>query len=116
MNNTQKGNLGENIAGTFLEKKGYAILERNYRYKHYEIDLIAEKDGILVFVEVKTRKNSIKGNPEEWVNKFKEDRIMLTADFYIHEIDWKKDIRFDVIAIIKNATKEEIHHIEDAFH
>ena len=109
-----KGIRGEAMAKKVLESKGYEILEQNYQKNHREIDLIALKDNeLLVFVEVKRRKNSTFGHPEEFVNAQQQQRILALAEDYVLAIQWKRDIRFDVIAI--DDEDGEIHHFEDAF-
>ena len=112
-NNT--GILGENMAAEVLIQKGYLIRERNYRYKRSEIDIIAEKDGILVFIEVKTRKSIRFGFPEEFVSEKKAEMVITAAEQYIYETEWKKDIRFDIVSIVMNKNGSEIQHFEDAF-
>ena len=111
-----KGNEGEKMAAAFLEKKGYRVLEKNYRYKHAEIDLIVEKDDWLIFVEVKTRTSLTFGYPEEFVDDKKISKIMEGADQFIHEIDWNGNVRYDIISIYLNSSNPEITHFEDAFH
>jgi putative endonuclease len=116
MGTTKKiGDLGEKMAAKVLVEKGYKIIETNYRYGRSEIDLIAEKEGILVFVEVKTRKNSRFGYPEDFVNEKKAEMIIVAAEHYIMENDWKKDIRFDIVSIIMDKEGHELEHFEDAF-
>jgi putative endonuclease len=115
MNTSQKGRLGEEIAQDFLIKKGYQILEKNYRYKRSEIDLIALYNGTVIFIEVKLRKNENFGFPEEFVSKRKEELVKEAAENYVFEKNWLKNIRFDIISIIKTTFKEEIIHLEDAF-
>ncbi len=115
MTTTERGNLGETIASHFLLKKGYQIIERNYRYKRAEIDLIATFQNTLIFIEVKLRKNSFFGFPEEYVTKAKAELVKSAAENYIFEKDWKADIRFDIVSILKTTFKEEILHLEDAF-
>lgn len=115
MTTSESGKRGEAIASKFLRKKGYEILEMNYRYKRAEIDLIAFFDSTLIFVEVKLRKNAHFGYPEEFVTKTKAELVKSAAENYIFEKDWHKDIRFDIISIEKSALKEEIVHLEDAF-
>jgi putative endonuclease len=112
--NILTGKKGEDSAFHYLSKKGYTILEQNYRYKRAEIDLIAQKDNTLVFVEVKTRKNNHFGEGEEFVSTKKIDLYHLTAEHYIEENNWQGETRFDIIAL--NNSNGEIHHIEDAFH
>ncbi|QHT69010.1 YraN family protein [Rhodocytophaga rosea] len=109
------GNTGEKMASKFLEEKGYEVLERNYRYKKAEIDIIAKKENVLVFVEVKTRKSKLYGEPEEAVNQSKINLILLAAENFIESYNWLFDIRFDVIAI-HYTHPAEIVHIQDAFH
>ena len=112
MNKREKGQAGEVRAAVCLEEKGYRILERNYRCGHGEVDLIASKDGWIVFVEVKYRKTDSMGLPQEAVNRRKQQRISRAALFYLTEHSLAENrIRFDVIAILG----EKITHLEDAF-
>jgi putative endonuclease len=106
------GNTGEDLAAAYLEEKNYRILCRNYRYRRAEVDLIAEKDNLLVFVEVKTRTNVGFGEPENFVNAAQKNRIRQAAENYIFETDWQHDIRFDIIAIT-GLTPPQIEHFED---
>lgn len=117
MTDTQPtGSWGEEQAATFLERSGYQILHRNYRYHHAEIDLIAVKERLLIFVEVKTRRWVTFGQPEEFVTASKARLIRKAAEHYIFEQDWQHDVRFDVISIhIQGKSKYSIRHIEDAF-
>lgn len=110
------GDIGEKMAAEMLQKKGYLILEINYRYKRSEIDLIAEHNDILVFIEVKTRKNSRFGYPEDFVNEKKAEMIITAAEHYVLEKEWKKDIRFDIVSILLGKKVQEIQHFEDAFY
>ncbi|MCE2734317.1 MAG: YraN family protein [Flammeovirgaceae bacterium] len=110
-----KGMKAEEDAANFLSAKGYEIVERNYRYKHAEIDIIAKKEKVLVFVEVKSRAQLKFGMPEAAVTGKKAAKIMEGAEAYLIEKKWQGPIRFDVIAIT-NGTKKEIIHFEDAFY
>lgn len=110
------GNWGEEKATAFLLGKGYEIVEKNYRYKHAEIDLIAKKGKMLIFVEVKTRSGTGFGMPEEFVNYTKAKLIMKAAEHYIYDKDWHFDVRFDIVSIlILTSGSLDIRHIEDAF-
>ena len=109
------GNQGENLAADFLLKKGYEIIARNYRYKHSEIDLIVQQKNLLVFVEVKTRSSSSFGEPEAFVDAKKVSKIFEGAEQYIHEANWKGNIRFDIVSV-KIGANPEIVHFEDAMH
>lgn len=105
------GNLGEEKASELLSKKGYKIVETNYRFKKAEIDIIAKNDLFLIFVEVKTRKNNKFGNPEEFVSERKIELFQDTAEFYMLEHNINLNLRFDIISV----TGDEIEHFEDAF-
>jgi len=113
-NNKELGEQGELLASEYLVKNGYEILEKNYRYKKSEIDIIALKKNWLVFVEVKMRKNADYGYPEEFVDEKKEEMVQLGAVNYMEEINWQGNVRYDIVAIIKKRIPE-IMHIEDAF-
>ncbi|MEQ8362262.1 MAG: YraN family protein [Cyclobacteriaceae bacterium] len=112
----KRGFEGEGLAITFLENKGYRLLERNYRYKRSEIDLIVEKDNWLVFVEVKTRSSTSFGYPEEFVDERKAEKIMEGADQYMYVKNWNGNVRYDIVSIILKEGEPEIVHFEDAFH
>lgn len=111
------GDRGEDIAADLLEKDGYEIIERNYRYGHGEIDIVAKKNNILVFVEVKTRKNLEFGPPELAITKNKQRQIRKIAEAYIFEnTSSGMDCRIDVIAILlRKNLPPKINHIENAF-
>lgn len=107
------GNEGENLAASFLKQKGFDIVARNYRYNRGEIDIIAQRENWLIFVEVKTRSSNKFGEPEEFVTEFKAKKIFEAADQFIYNIDWQGHVRFDVISI-KVGAETEIVHFEDA--
>lgn len=99
-----------------LRQKGYKILERNYRHGKSEIDLIAQGEGLLIFIEVKTRSSNTFGFPEEFVSENQQKAIIRAANHYVEKIDWKGDIRFDIMAIIVKQTVMQIEHLKDAFY
>ena len=113
----ETGDIGEEIAAGLLEDSGFEIIERNYRYGRGEIDIIAKDNDVLVFVEVKTRKNLEFGPPELAITKNKQRQIKKIAEAYLFEneiIDI--DCRIDVIAILlKKNLPPEINHIKNAF-
>lgn len=118
MNTKQIGDFGEKAAEEYLEDMDYEILERNYRLKFGEVDIIAEKDGCTVFVEVKTRKNNLHGEPSEFVDFRKQRRIKKAASCYRDLVN--DDVRFDVIEVIYDdfhgsLVAADINHIENAF-
>ncbi len=108
------GNIGEEMAALFLIKKGYMILSRNFRYKKSEVDIIAQKENTIAFVEVKTRTNAFFQEPELSVTRSKQKQITKGANYYIQENEIDLDVRFDIIAITLFGNK--INHIEDAFY
>lgn len=112
----KKGKEGESLAAQHLEDKGFVILERNYRYKRSEIDLIATRDDWLIFVEVKVRSSAAFGFPESFVDRKKADKIMEGALNYLVEKDWKGKVRYDIIAITEHHSGHELVHFEDAFY
>lgn len=117
MNNRALGSEYEEMAAQFLAKKGYQILQKNFRCKSGEIDLIAEHEGTLVFVEVKFRKNTMFGSPFEAVGHTKQRKICQTARYYLLKNKYSEQYscRFDVIGIIGKQKEVQIEHIENAF-
>lgn len=112
MNTRKKGKIGEEIAVKYLLSKNYTILHRNFSVQTGEIDIVAEENKAIVFVEVKYRKNTLYGYPAEAVNFKKQSRILETAEYYIMYTGLEeRDIRFDVIEILGRR----INHIENAF-
>ncbi len=117
--NKKIGAAGEKAAVKHLKNKGYKIVKTNYFVRGGEIDIIAQKDGYVVFVEVKTRTNDGYGLPVEAVGYTKQQRIRNAARFYMMSCG-EVDIRFDVIGVICDVTGNkikiiEIEHIENAF-
>ncbi|HOL80258.1 MAG TPA: YraN family protein [Ignavibacteriales bacterium] len=115
--NKKKGNKGEEIAVKYLAKKGYSIIERNYRYSNKgEVDIIARNDNFIIFIEVKTRFNDKFGNPIEAITRSKQLQIKKVAEAYFYENNITDiNCRFDVITIEKINDKLHIEHYEDAF-
>lgn len=112
----ETGIKGEEIAENFLQTKGYTILHRNWRWQQKEVDIIAETNGLLIFIEVKTRSNNYFGNPEDAVNYKKQDYLKTAAEEFMYQYPEYQLIRFDIISIItKKGKLEEIVHFEDAF-
>ncbi len=112
---TEFGAKGEEIACNFLLTRGYSILERNYRWKHLEVDIIALKEEELVFVEVKTRNSTIFGEPYSAVTRAKQKQIIQVANAYINSKKLDYYSRFDVFSIILNRNETKIEHIEYAY-
>lgn len=100
MSNTDTGNRGEDLACRFLKKNGYKILERNYRIRGGEIDIVAKDDDTLVFVEVKTRWSHDFGPPVEAMTPWKIKALLKPARFYVQKIGWgDKEYRLDFVGV-----------------
>ena len=93
------GNQGEALAATWLAQNGYRMLHQNWRHSRWEVDIIAEKDGILHFVEVKTRRTKKFGHPEENVDRKKIQNLINAAEEYLYQQPQWKRIQFNVLAI-----------------
>jgi len=119
LNNYKKqfGDRGEDIAVDYLSSNNFKIIERNYRYGHGEIDIIAKDGEVLVFVEVKTRKNLEFGPPELAITKRKQSQVRKISEAYLIEKNIADtDCRIDVVAIlIRKNIPPKITHIENAF-
>ena len=100
MDNTKIGSKGEDLACKYLQRHGYKILERNYRIRGGEIDIVAREKETLVFVEVKTRYSHEYGLPEESITPWKIKALLKTARFYIQKIKWgEKEYRLDFVSV-----------------
>jgi len=111
------GILAEQLAADWLGRKGYEFVEKNYRHKHAEIDLIMKFKGLLVFIEVKFRSGTEFGFAEEFVDGTKKKLVVKAADQYLYEKDWHNDIRFDIVAVYRDRTgKINFKQFEDAFY
>ena len=113
MNRRQKlGRRGETLAARYLSEKGYRIMARNVRTPHGEIDLVAQKDEITVFVEVKTRASRRFGPPEAAVTPRKQAHMFASAAHYAQE-NALETWRIDVIAVETDTTPPRITHFEN---
>jgi putative endonuclease len=110
------GARGEEIAAGFLEKQNFRIIQRNFRCRCGEVDIIARDGGTLVFVEVKTRRNASYGLPQLAVTPFKQRQISKAALTYLSKNGlMKEDARFDVISVLLLDSSPVIDHIRNAF-
>jgi len=115
---TDKGHRGEALAAKQMEKMGYEILERNFHALKAEIDIIAKKDNVIVFTEVKYRKNEEMGTPAEAVNHWKQQNIIRAAKAYIAQkclMEMGYDFRFDVAEVLTSEGKTYFRYTENAF-
>ncbi|MBB6371281.1 YraN family protein [Chryseobacterium shigense] len=110
------GKKAEDLAAGFLLKKGYKILVRNFRFQKAEIDIIAEKDDLIIIVEVKARSTDAFMLPQEAVTKSKIKSIVAAANHYLEEFNKNSEVRFDIISVLPDEKKNlVIDHITDAF-
>ena len=116
MQHIELGQLGEDLASNHLAAKKFEILDRNYRWKKSEIDIICQKNNLLIVVEVKTRQTAVYGQPYEAVTRSKQKQIIKVTNQYIQENDIDLEVRFDVISIVQNQHRTAIEHIEGAFY
>ncbi|MFI3240448.1 MAG: YraN family protein [Bacteroidales bacterium] len=107
------GEEGENLAVEYLVKLGYIIRDRNWRFSNVELDIIAQANNMLIFVEVKTRTTDFE---EELIDKKKINNLTRAANVYIHQYDLPHPVQFDLVVVMMGVDGEyEIEHIPDAF-
>tara|TARA_R110002124_G_scaffold89643_5_gene229191 strand:- start:12357 stop:12716 length:360 start_codon:yes stop_codon:yes gene_type:complete len=109
------GKKGEQLAVDYLLQHNYKIIARNYRFLKAEIDIIAQKETILAAVEVKTRSSIDFGNPQDFINPKKIKLLVSAMDNFVVENDLDVEVRFDIIAIVKQKNVFQIEHLKDAF-
>ncbi len=118
VNLRRRGAVGESIAAAFLGEHGVRILERNFRSgRSGEIDIIGYEGNVLVFFEVKARRGTKSGMPEESVTWEKQKNICRTADYYrfLHRLSWELAVRFDVVGVELGDKTAHVHWIRNAF-
>lgn len=112
-NNQELGKLGEDLATKYLQKIGYIIIDRNFRCKQGEIDIIAKYKQEIIFIEVKTRTNLNYGEPAEAVTQLKQKHIERATEYYIYRNNlYKLFIRIDIIEVYIKKDKYRINHIK----
>ncbi|MDP3353298.1 MAG: YraN family protein [Flavobacteriaceae bacterium] len=110
------GQKGEDLAAEYLLKNGYKIIERNWRFRKAEVDLIAQKENILAVIEVKTRTSLDFGNPQDFVNPKKIKLMVSAINEYVISKNLDVSVRFDIIGILQNGNETKLEHLEDAFY
>lgn len=110
------GKEGEAQACSYLLERQYTLLHTNWRYKRYELDIIATKNNELVVIEVKTRSAGFMQKPEDAVDTKKIKRIVSAADVYVRKFDLDMSVRFDIITVIESTFGYKIEHIDNAFY
>lgn len=110
------GKKAEDMAADYLQKNGYRILARNFRFQKAEIDIIAEKDEFIIIIEVKARSTDAFMLPQEAVTKTKIKSIVSAANHYLEEYGRQNEVRFDIISVLPDKDRNLIiEHISDAF-
>lgn len=110
------GEKGEVLAADHLQKTGYRILLKNWKWGKHEVDIIAENNEFVVFVEVKTRSDDFQMHPVTAVTREKQKSIIWAANGYLQKFKIDKEARFDIITVIKSIDSYKIDHIEGAFY
>jgi putative endonuclease len=110
------GAEGEKIAKKYLLGKGYVILHENWRFKKYEVDLIAKHNMMIVFIEVKARSSNEFGEPEQFVTKQKQKFLVSAANEYLISHNIELECRFDVVSILQLNNTFSVKHLEAAFY
>jgi len=111
----ETGKEGEQFVREYLVKQGYKIRATNWHFGHKEIDLVTEKDGMMVFVEVKSRSNLTFELPQESVTKKKQKNLVEAADAYLIQKNIELESRFDIVTVLASEPPRILEHIEDAF-
>ncbi len=118
MHNNSKnfGKEAEEMAKQFLIKNGFTILDTNWRFKKYEIDIIGQRSNRIVFFEVKARSSSVFGEPETFVTPKKQKFIITAANHYLQEREIALEAQFDIISILQINNNITVKHLEGAFY
>jgi len=110
------GRRGEEAAARYLRRHGYRVVERNLRLAGAEVDLVVEKDDLVCFVEVKSRGRSDRGDPLEFVDRNKQQRLIRAARLFCARRRWQgHGVRFDAVSVLETGSGLEINHLPDAF-
>lgn len=111
-----KGHHGENLAVAWLEQQEYTVLARNWRSGHHELDIVAEGQGILCFIEVKTRSYQYYGAPEDFLTPAQQKRIWQAACAYMRKTNYDGEVRFDIVSVYHPPGQlPDIQHLKDVF-
>lgn len=115
-NHNELGKKGEQLAVDFLIENNYSIIARNYRFDKAEVDIIAQIEDTLAIIEVKTRSTADFGNPQDFVKPKQIQRLVKAVDEYVVVNGLDVEVRFDIIAIVKEDKQFKIEHLKDAFY
>jgi putative endonuclease len=110
------GKAGEQMAAEWLELHGFQIVCRNWRYRRYEVDIIAVRDRILHFIEVKSRHDDLFGKPEDWVNRKKGRHLLSAGEAFQDKYPEWTHIQYDIVSILlTHHGKPDLFFIEDVY-
>jgi putative endonuclease len=116
INSQTFGKTAEAAAKEYLVSQGYVILATNWRFKRYEIDIIARTQDVIVFVEVKGRSSAVFGEPEVFVTKSKQNFLTEAAHRYLQAHEVQLEARFDIVAVLQFNNKLTVKHLPAAFY
>ena len=112
----QTGDLGEDAAARYLETRGFKVLDRNWRFRQWELDLVCRDRDTIVFVEVKTRRAGSMASPADALTPKKQARLIKAASHYLTRNDlWDAPCRFDLAAVTDTGTSMDVDLVENAF-
>jgi putative endonuclease len=112
----RRGDLGEDAAARFLESRGFKVLERNWRFRQWELDLVCRDKDTVVFVEVKTRRAGSMSTPADALDRRKRERLVKAASQYLTRHDlWDAPCQFDLAGVVDTGTSMDVEHFENAF-
>ena len=112
----RRGDLGEDAAARYLESRGFRVLERNWRFRQWELDLVCRDGDTVVFVEVKTRRAGSMATPADALDRKKRQRLVKAASQYLTRHDlWDAPCRFDLAGVVDTGRSMDVEHIENAF-
>lgn len=114
--NIKTGRKGEDIAAKYLQSKGYSIRHTNWRQRKAELDLVVEKEALLVVVEVKTRSYEMDFDPRDLVPPIKQAHIIRATNQYLDAFELDVEVRFDIVLLQMKNSDTKLEHIEDAFY
>ena len=110
------GQEAEKLAADYYRNLGFQILQKNYRYRKAEVDLIVQKDNLLVVVEVKARSSTYFGDPQSFVSKKKIQLLVMATDAFIQQRDLAVEVRFDIISYTLERGEWKLEHLPNAFY
>jgi putative endonuclease len=110
------GKAGEQMAAEWLEQQGFQLISRNWKFARYELDIIASRQGVLHFIEVKSRHDDLFGNPEDWVDRKKGRHLLSAGEAFQQKYpDWKL-VQYDILSILLTPDgKRDFFFIEDVY-